>query len=198
MDICQKHLHRYGNKWDIFLDRIITGDETWVHHYELKSKRQSMEWKHPHARKSSKPNHPQKNWSLQCFGNHKAQTETLSGEVHNNKHYTVQWDTYCQAEVCILKQKLRTTVERCFVARQCPSTYCCPHCWNSPELKFEIMAPPPYSPDLAPSNYHLFGPLKESLRGHWFTSDQEVKEVVYAWLAAQPKTLFSEGIRKLL
>jgi histone-lysine N-methyltransferase SETMAR len=30
-----------------FLSRIITGDETWVHHYEPKTKRQSMEWKHP-------------------------------------------------------------------------------------------------------------------------------------------------------
>jgi hypothetical protein len=28
--------------------------------------------------------------------------------------------------------------------------------------------------------------------------DQEVKKVVYAWLAAQPKTFISEGIRKLV
>jgi hypothetical protein len=27
------------------------------------------------------------------------------------------------------------------------------------------MAHPPYSPDLAPSDYHLFGPLKEALSG---------------------------------
>jgi hypothetical protein len=30
-----------------FLGRIVTGDETWVHHYEPESERQSMEWKHP-------------------------------------------------------------------------------------------------------------------------------------------------------
>ena len=30
-----------------FLQRIITGDETWVHHYESESKRRSMEWRHP-------------------------------------------------------------------------------------------------------------------------------------------------------
>jgi hypothetical protein len=29
-----------------FLSRIVTGDETWVHHYEPESKWQSMEWKH--------------------------------------------------------------------------------------------------------------------------------------------------------
>ncbi|PNF25925.1 hypothetical protein B7P43_G10027 [Cryptotermes secundus] len=65
------------------------------------------------------------------------------------------------------------------------------------KLKFDVMAHPPYSPDFAPTDYHLFGPLKEALRGRQFTSDQEVKEAVLAWLTAQPKT-FSEGIRKLV
>ena len=64
------------------------------------------------------------------------------------------------------------------------------------KLKFEVIAHPPYCPDLAPSDYHLFGPLKEALRGRLFTSDQEVNAAVHAWFAAQPKT-FSEGIRKL-
>ena len=65
------------------------------------------------------------------------------------------------------------------------------------KLKFEVMAHPPYSPDFAPSDYHLFGPFKEALRARRFTSDQEVKKAVHAWLAAQPKT-FSEGTRKLV
>ena len=58
------------------------------------------------------------------------------------------------------------------------------------KFNFEVLAHPPYSPDLAPSDYHLFGPLKEALRGHQFTSDQELKEAVHAWLATQPKTFF--------
>ena len=32
------------------------------------------------------------------------------------------------------------------------------------KCKFKVMAHPPYGPDLAPSDYHLFGPLKEALR----------------------------------
>jgi histone-lysine N-methyltransferase SETMAR len=32
-------------------------------------------------------------------------------------------------------------------------------------LKFEVFEHPPYSPDLAPSDFHLFGPMKEHLRG---------------------------------
>jgi len=29
------------------LERIVTGDETWEHPYDLESERQSMEWRHP-------------------------------------------------------------------------------------------------------------------------------------------------------
>lgn len=47
------------------------------------------------------------------------------------------------------------------------------------KLKFEALAHPPCSPDLAPSDYHLFGPLKEALRGCRFTSGQELKDAVY-------------------
>jgi histone-lysine N-methyltransferase SETMAR len=59
------------------------------------------------------------------------------------------------------------------------------------KLKLDVMAYPPYSHDLASSDYHLFCPLKEA-----FISDQEVKEAAHARLAAQPITFFSEGIQK--
>ena len=39
VDICQKQLDLHGNEQDIFLDRNITGDETWVNHYEAESER---------------------------------------------------------------------------------------------------------------------------------------------------------------
>ena len=48
------------------------------------------------------------------------------------------------------------------------------------KLKFKVMARPPYSPDLAPSNYHLSDPLKEATRDRRFTSDQEMKEAMHA------------------
>ena len=46
VEICQCLLDRYNNEGEEFLSRIVTGDETWVHHYEPESKTQSMEWKH--------------------------------------------------------------------------------------------------------------------------------------------------------
>ena len=63
LDICQQNLDLYDKKGDTFLVRIITGDETWIHHYEPECKRQIMEWKPPQSpiRKSSKANHQQEN-----------------------------------------------------------------------------------------------------------------------------------------
>ena len=65
-------------------------------------------------------------------------------------------------------------------------------------LKFEVSKHPPYSPYLAPSDFHLFGPLKEHLRGQKFADDNEVMEAVQSWLKATPESYFKEGIRKLV
>jgi hypothetical protein len=63
--------------------------------------------------------------------------------------------------------------------------------------KFEMLKHPPYSLDLAQSDFHLFGPMKEHLWGQKF-ADDEVMEAVQSWLKATPKSFFLEGIRKLV
>ena len=65
-------------------------------------------------------------------------------------------------------------------------------------LGFEVLEHRAYSPDLAPSDYHHFGLLKNALRGRPFSTDKEVREVVHKWLRDQPKTFLLEGIRKLV
>jgi hypothetical protein len=56
-------MDHYGNKWDTFLNRIITGDETWIYHFKQESKWQSMECKRPQlpSKKSSDACDPQEN-----------------------------------------------------------------------------------------------------------------------------------------
>lgn len=63
---------------------------------------------------------------------------------------------------------------------------------------FDILEHPPYSPDLAPSDYYLFPKLKKELRGKKFLSDDEVKDAVSAYFSGQDKTFFYEGIHKLI
>jgi histone-lysine N-methyltransferase SETMAR len=47
LDICSHHLTHYREEDDSFLQQIVTGDETWVHHYQPETKQKSMQWKHP-------------------------------------------------------------------------------------------------------------------------------------------------------
>jgi hypothetical protein len=65
-------------------------------------------------------------------------------------------------------------------------------------LKFEVLKHPPYSPDLVPSDFHLFGSMKEHLRGQKFADENEVMEAVQSWLKAMPKSFFLESIHKLV
>jgi histone-lysine N-methyltransferase SETMAR len=58
------------------------------------------------------------------------------------------------------------------------------------DLPFEYLPHPPYSPDLAPSDYHMFGPLKEELGGKKSCSDEEVQRAMCEWLCRQPKDFF--------
>ena len=65
------------------------------------------------------------------------------------------------------------------------------------QLNWEVLEHPAYSPDLTPSGFHLFGPLKNALSGRRFAADDEVKEAVHDWLRSQPQTFFSNGIKKI-
>jgi histone-lysine N-methyltransferase SETMAR len=59
-------------------------------------------------------------------------------------------------------------------------------------------SPPPYSPDLAPSDFHLFLHLKKFLAGQRFNNDEDVKRAVQKWLSSQAATFYDEGIQKLV
>ena len=43
------------------------------------------------------------------------------------------------------------------------------------DLSFECLPHPLYSPDLGPSDFHVFGALKEVMGGKSFRSDEEVQ-----------------------
>jgi histone-lysine N-methyltransferase SETMAR len=65
-------------------------------------------------------------------------------------------------------------------------------------LGFELLPHTPYSPDLAPPDYHIFGPLKETLRGHRFGSHGDVQQAVQTWFCEQQKSFFFKGMKKLV
>jgi hypothetical protein len=54
----------------------------------------------------------------------------------------------------------------------------------------------PKGSDLALSDFHMFGPMKDALRGTRFSSDEEVIGAVQNWLKMRPKNYVSDGIKK--
>jgi hypothetical protein len=70
---------------------------------------------------------------------------------------------------------------------------------NAPEMsKFEVLSHPPYSPDLAPSDFHFFPHLKRDLKGTHFTSDDKVKQAVTSWIRQRTLEFFTDSMRKLV
>jgi len=55
------------------------------------------------------------------------------------------------------------------------------------DLFFKCLRHPPYSPDLAPSDFRVFEPLKQAKGSKSFRSDEEVQQAVQEWLRSQPK-----------
>ena len=59
------------------------------------------------------------------------------------------------------------------------------------------MPHPPYSPDLAPSDYHLFRSLKNFLRGQRFSDFDSLKNALAAFFDRQPTEFWKRGIESL-
>lgn len=65
------------------------------------------------------------------------------------------------------------------------------------EFNWEIMHHPPYSPDIAPSDYHLFRSLQNYLTGKKFNSADELKDAVSNFFASKSNTFYKQGIGML-
>ncbi|UYV63884.1 hypothetical protein LAZ67_2005884 [Cordylochernes scorpioides] len=138
MEAARAFLEMHRRDGDQLFFRIVTGDESWVHHSTTETKRQSMVWKKP---EESSPK--------------KAKVTISAGKVMA----IVFWD-------CKVLTKLRAAIKRKrlgLLSRKVLLVHdnARPHAARTTQtllenLKWEIFTHPPYSPDLAPSDFHLF------------------------------------------
>ena len=66
------------------------------------------------------------------------------------------------------------------------------------QIWLECAPPFPFCPDLAPSGFHLFGQLKDALRGTRFEDDESVIHAVRTWLSEQETSWYREGMHALV
>jgi hypothetical protein len=54
MGLSLQHLLRYSDEGEDMLNRIVTGDESWMHHYQPESKLASVQGKYPSSPSTKK------------------------------------------------------------------------------------------------------------------------------------------------
>lgn len=182
LDSSHQNLNRYNNKDDAFFDRIITGYDTWIHHYERESKRHILNHRPTKRSRASAENFCQQLSRTRYF---------------NNKQYSLEWSVYLLAKICNLKQTSRNTGKRrCALAWQIPSAFFRQTVETLQKLKIMVLPYTPYRPNLASSDNHLFGALKRyseavdpSQTKNWRSSacvapnvfSDVINQLVYLW-----------------
>lgn len=195
------HLRRYAAEGHDFLEGIVTGDESWAYHYTPETKQASMEWKHAGS--------PVKKKFKVCQSARKVLL-TVFWDMHGvllvdfaEHGTTVNAAAYIKTLVK-LRRALRDK-RRNINADNVKLLHdnARPHIAASVRRKierfgWEVLQHPPYSPDLAPSDFHLFGPMKKFLAGQRFATDAEVKSAVRKWLYSNRTEFYEQGILKLV
>jgi len=154
----------YREERDNFLQQIVTGDETSIHNYEPESKRQSMQWKHPSCPVAKKYKMQPSAGKLMLTVFRESQGPIL--ETYQERETTVTSATYCD----ILQRELKPAIcskrrgklsKEMLLLHDNARPHTAAHTLETlKQLKWEAMEHPAYSPNLVPSDFHLFGPLK--------------------------------------
>jgi histone-lysine N-methyltransferase SETMAR len=194
-------LARY-HEGDNFLQHIVTGDETRVHHYQPETKQKSKQWKHPSSLIAKKFKMQQLAGKLMLTTFWDSQGPIL--ETYLERGTTGTSTTYCDmlqrglkpAIHCKRRGKLSKGV-LLLHDNACLHTVTCT-LETLRKLKQKVMEHPAHSPHLAPSDLHLFVSLKEAVGGRRCRCHKDVKNAVHQWLCAQPKTLYYYGIQILV
>ncbi|EFP00319.1 hypothetical protein CRE_18715 [Caenorhabditis remanei] len=61
----------------------------------------------------------------------------------------------------------------------------------------EVLPHPPYSPDLPPTDYHIFRSLQNSLAGQKFDDRMQLKSYLDHFFSSQPAEFYAAGIAQL-
>ena len=160
-----------------FLSQMVTMEETWLYHYDLETKQQSMEWRHCGSLRPKK------------FRVQKSDGKVLASILWNQdgilliyylpKDQTINAEYYSSLLVQlndILKEKHRGKITKVFLFLHdnVPSHRALATQKKLIYLGFQRLYYPRYSTDLAPSDHRLFPGLKKELKVRHFSSDAEV------------------------
>jgi histone-lysine N-methyltransferase SETMAR len=181
-------LTRYSEKGDEFLDSIVTGNETWVFHHT------PVDGVAPHSISHEK----------------EIQNVNLNQENHGNYllDFMPHGTTINTVAYCETLKRLRRAIQnrrRGMLTRGVTLLHDNARLHTATatqqllqSFNWEVLDHPAHSPDLAPSDFHLFLHLKKHLASQNFHEDEEVKNEVTAWLRAQVAEFYDIRIQNLV
>lgn len=176
--LCEDYLELYETD-NSFVKNIVAGDETWVYAYEPETKRQSMEWRGNFS--------PVKKLARMVKSSCKVMLVTFfdcSGLIHYEFIPPGQnVNQYLYKEIL---QRLFEKMRKKRVSIWRTRNFRLLHDNARPHTALSIveflakkgvvvMPHPPYSPDLSPCDFFLFGELKRAMKGFRMSSVDEIK-----------------------
>ncbi|XP_053206260.1 histone-lysine N-methyltransferase SETMAR-like [Panonychus citri] len=198
VSICRSLLER--QKIDPFLERVITCDEKWVLYDNVHCHKQWLPKGQLPVPTAQPGLHPKK-VLISVFWDYK-------GIVHFEllpEGQAINAEVYCQ-QLDRLNEKLSTErpslVNRKGVifhqdnAR--PHTASLTSNKIKNDLKWELLPHPPYSPDLAPSDYHLFRSLEHFLRNKKFENRSALYNGLKTFFDSKSPIFFRRGIFNII
>lgn len=178
-----------------FWDSILTADETWILMNNSTRKRQWLSPNQPPI-PTPKPDIHGKKVMLSCWWNSQGLVwfELIEhGKTVNAARYVSQLPHVNEA---LRKRGINSSSVRYLQDNAKPHTAKITQ-EKIEELGWELLPHAPYSPDLAPSDYHLFRLMKHTLSEESFKDVAAVEKWVRSYFRSKPREFFADGIRAL-
>lgn len=192
--IATELLEQY-RRGDLKLDDILTGDEKWILYTNVIRR---GEWvnKGETPRAIARPGlHPKKimlsvwwdsegivHWELLPDG------DTITATV-----YCEQLDRVAEA-----LREIRPNRKRTILLHDNATPHTAIRTKNKlRDLRWTVLPHPPYSPDIAPTDFKLFRSLQNGLRGKEFNTTEEIRQFVKDFFASKSSGFFVRGFTEL-
>lgn len=193
---CRQNLDTFVHSGRASMANIITMDETSLSLYTPESKRESAEWKLPGEKPSKK---------LKCA---KTSKKCLMLSVFWKQTGVIKMDFtgdninaayYCQLLEDVRRTQRKPRNDNLWIQHDNAPVHTAHQTIEKMAgLDLHAVAHPPYSPDLAPSDFYLFNRLKKHLRGTRFDSPQDLRLATEEFFANLDDNFFQTAFQELV
>lgn len=194
---CEYLLARHNRK--SFLHRIVTGDEKWVFFANPQRKKSWVDPGQP-STSTAKPDRFGRKMMLCVWWDQEGVVyrELLKPGETVDAHRYHQQLTKLHEAMCNKRSEYKGRHAKLILLHDnAPSHTSAVVREYLSTLKWEVLPHPPYSPDLAPTDYHLFASMGHALKGQHFSSFDAVNTWVDQWFASKEQQFFRRGIHNL-